>query len=214
VVFLDAGPCELFVGAQRLDAYLREVGLGWVLRLAALLRELDLSALIGRYQPTGRRAFHPRTLLGLIVYGIVNRQWSLRELEGLARRDVGAWWLCGGHQPDHSTIGKFIVLHSEVLTDEFFVTLVKHLVARIRLGPTLTAGDGTIIDAAAWRFRLLRVEAAQQAAQEMAAQAAASRLSRNELSDRTSDLWLFVILALPQKMTSRTSSTRASIPPT
>jgi hypothetical protein len=92
----------------------------------------------------------------------------LRELEGLARRDVGAWWLCGGHQPDHSTIGKFIVLHSEVLTDEFFVTLVKHLVARMRLGPTLTAGDGRIIDAAAWRFRLLRVGAAQQAAQEMA----------------------------------------------
>ena len=26
-VFLDADPCELFVGAQRLDAYLREVGL-------------------------------------------------------------------------------------------------------------------------------------------------------------------------------------------
>jgi len=173
-VFLDADPCELFVGAQRLDAYLREVGLGWVLRLAGLLRELDLSALIGRYQPSGRKAFHPRTLLGLIVYGIVNRQWSLRELEGLARRDVGAWWMCGGHQPDHSTIGKFIVLHSEVLTDEFFVTLVKHLVARMRLGPTLTAGDGTIIDAAACRFRLLRVEAAQQAAQEMAAQAAAA----------------------------------------
>jgi hypothetical protein len=95
----------------------------------------------------------------------------LRELEGLARRDVVAWWLCGGHQPDHSTIGKFIVLHSEVLTDEFFVTLVKHLVARMRLGPTLTAGDGTIIEAAACRFRLLRVEAAQQAAQELAAQA-------------------------------------------
>src|SRR5215831_14348882 len=150
-VFLDADPCELVVGAQRLDAYLREVGLGWVLRLAALLRELDLSALIGRYQPTGRKAFHPRTLLGLIVYGIVNRQWSLRELEGLARRDVGAWWLCGDHQPDHSTIGKFIVLHSEVLTDEFFVTLVKHLVARMRLGRRLPQATGRL--SAACRFR-------------------------------------------------------------
>jgi len=35
LVFLDADPCELFVGAQRLDAYLREVGLGWVLRTFA-----------------------------------------------------------------------------------------------------------------------------------------------------------------------------------
>jgi transposase len=151
-LFLDAEPRELFVGSQRLDDYLREIGLGWVLRLAALLREVELSALVRRYQLTGRKAFHPRTLLGLIVYGILNRQWSLRELEGLARRDVGAWWLCGGQQPDHSTIGKFIVLHGEVLTEEFFVTLVKHLAERLRLGPTLTAGDGTIVDAAACRF--------------------------------------------------------------
>jgi hypothetical protein len=48
-------------------------------------------------------------------------------LEGLARRDAGAWWLCGGHQPDHSTIGKFIVLHGEILTEEFFVGLVKRI---------------------------------------------------------------------------------------
>lgn len=146
----------------------------WVLRLGALLGELDLAALTSRYQTTGRKAFHPRTLLGLIVYGILNRQWSLRELEMLARRDVGAWWLCGGHQPDHSTIGKFIVLHAEVLTEEFFVQLVKHLVALLKLGPALTAGDGTMIDAAANRFRVLRAEAAAQAAQEAREAAAAA----------------------------------------
>jgi transposase len=173
-LFLDAEPRELFVGSQRLDDYLREIGLGWVLRLAALLREVELSALVRRYQLIGRKAFHPRTLLGLIVYGILNRQWSLRELEGLARRDVGAWWLCAGQQPDHGTIGKFIVLHGEVLTDGFFVTLVKHLAERLRLGPTLTAGDGTIVDAAACRFRMLRAEAAKQEAQEMQTRVAAA----------------------------------------
>jgi hypothetical protein len=30
--------------------------------------------------------------------GILKRQWSLRELEALARCDAGAWWMCGGHQ--------------------------------------------------------------------------------------------------------------------
>ncbi|HVA40321.1 MAG TPA: IS1182 family transposase [Candidatus Binataceae bacterium] len=173
-LFLDAKPCELFVGAQRLDDYLREAGLGWVLRLSTVLAEVDLAALTRRYQASGRKAFHPRTLLGLIVYGILNRQWSLRELKNLARRDVGAWWLCGGHQPDHSTIGKFIVLHGEILTEEFFVDLVKHLVTRLRLGPTLTAGDGTLLDAAASRFRLLWSEAAEQAAQEARETAAAA----------------------------------------
>jgi transposase len=139
-----------------------------------VLAEIDLAALTCRYQASGRKAFHPRTLLGLIVYGILNRQWSLRELEGLARRDVGAWWLCGGHQPDHSTIGKFIVLHAEILTEQFFVDLVKHLVTRLKLGPTLTAGDSTLLDAAASRFRLLWSEAAEQAAQEAREIAAAA----------------------------------------
>jgi hypothetical protein len=63
-VFLDAEPRELFVGAQRLDGYLHEAGLGWVLRLGSLLAELDLVALTGRYQVGGRKAFHPRTPAG------------------------------------------------------------------------------------------------------------------------------------------------------
>ena len=60
------------------------------MRLAALLRDLDYSAFVRVYKPTGGRALHPRTMLGLVVYGILNRQWSLRKLESLARRDVGA----------------------------------------------------------------------------------------------------------------------------
>ncbi len=170
-LFLDADPGELFVGAQRLEAYLRDNAMGWVLRLAALLRGLDYAAFVPAYKPNGRRALHPRVMLGLVVYGIINRQWSLRELEALARRDVGAWWVCGGHQPDHSTIGKFIQLHREILSEKFFVELVQSLLSRLRLAPGTVAGDGTIIEAAASHYRLLRAEAMTEAAR--AARAAA-----------------------------------------
>jgi uncharacterized membrane protein YedE/YeeE len=34
---------------------------------------MDFSALSGGYRASGRKAFHPRTLLGLIVYGILIR---------------------------------------------------------------------------------------------------------------------------------------------
>jgi transposase len=177
-LFLDADPRELFVGAQRLEVYLSESGMGWVVRLAALLKDLDYSAFVRAYQPIGRRAHHPRVMLGLVVYGIINRQWSLRELEGLARRDVGAWWVCGGHQPDHSTIGKFIQLHAEILSEKFFVELVKNLMIKLRLAPGTVAGDGTVIEAAASHYRLLRSEAMMEAAR--AAQAAADASPSNE----------------------------------
>lgn len=49
------------------------------------------------------------------------------------------------------------------------------VVARVgRAGAALTAGDGTMIDAAASRFRLLQTGAAEQAARELRAQAAAA----------------------------------------
>ena len=173
-LFLDAESHELFVGAQRLEAYLDDNGLGWVVRLAALLKELDYSAFARAYQPTGRRALHPRVMLGLVVYGILSRQWSLRELESLARRDVGAWWICGGHQPDHSTIGKFIQLHAELLSEEFFVGLVKSLIGKLRLAPGIVAGDGTVIEAAASHYRSLRAEAVIESGREAQAASAAS----------------------------------------
>ena len=50
------------------------------------------------------------------------RRGSLRELERLARTDLGAMWLSAGHQPDHSKVGKFINLHRELLAEEFFVS--------------------------------------------------------------------------------------------
>jgi transposase len=171
--FLDDDPRAQWIGDLRLETYLRKIELDWVINLRAELEELDYSAALAAYEGSGRKALHPRTVVGLIVYGMLIRQWSLRDLEGLARRDVGAWWVCGGQQPDHSTIGKFIRLHKEWLSDEFFTTVVKHLVGKLKLKPGTVAGDGTVVEAASSYMRALRAEAAQEAAQATAAAAAA-----------------------------------------
>lgn len=162
--FTDDSTGHLFIGAERLDQYLKRRGMDWVVQLRGELERLDYSALEASYQRIGRNPFHPRTMLGLIVYGILSGQWSLRGLENLAVRDVGAWWICGGQQPDHSTIGDFVNRHSEVLTQEFVLSLVKELVGRMRLQPGVVAGDGTVIEAAASHYRKLKTEAAQAAA--------------------------------------------------
>jgi hypothetical protein len=122
----------------------------------------------------GRRPFHPRTVLGLIVMGMLTRQWTLRELESLSAVNVGAWWICGGHQIDHSTIGKFVQMHDEVLGGEFFREFGRWLVGRLRLKPGVASIDGTVIEAAGSRWSALRQEAAKQIAEEANRDAARS----------------------------------------
>jgi len=154
---------DFYIGEQRLDQYLRHRDQVWVVRLKALLAELNYEQLTSCYQALGRRAIHPRVILGLIVYGIINGQWTLRGLERLARVDLGAMWLAGRLQPDHSTIGKFISLHREVLSEDFFDELLKFLVTRLHLAVGTVAVDGTVIEAAASHYSVLRAEALREA---------------------------------------------------
>src|SRR6266851_337019 len=140
--FLADDPRGLRVQEQPLSQYLLECGLNWVVNLRTTLEAMDFGALTRNYSARGRCALHPRTMLGLIIYGMLRRQWSLRELEMLAKCDAGAWLICGGHQPDHSTIGKFIQLHGEVLSEEFFADLVKQLASKLKLRAGGGCGGG------------------------------------------------------------------------
>jgi transposase len=176
--FIDDSPYQLWLGPQRLDDYLNGHGLGSVVRLRREIERLDYTDLVVAYQASGRRPYHPRTLLGLILYGILHGQWSLRGLEELAVRDLGAWWICGGLQPDHSTIGDFINRHSGVLSQEFVLKLLRSLVGRLHLKPGVVAGDGTVVEAAASHYRTIKAEAAKQAADK--ARAAAEAEPENE----------------------------------
>jgi hypothetical protein len=87
-------------------------------------------------------------------------------LESLSLRDVGAWWICGGIQPDHSTIGKFLNMHSDLLSETFFIELTREILRTLNLSPNDVAGDGTVIEAAASHYRVLKAEAARLAADE------------------------------------------------
>jgi transposase len=161
--FLCGAEGDFYIGAQRLDEYLCANQQGWVVKLKQLVSELDYAELTKRYKDSGRRPIHPCILLGLIVYGITQGKWALRELERLALLDLGAMWMAGRLQPDHSTIGKFIQLHEKVLSEQFFSKLVKQLVNKLNLSAGTTAMDGTVIAAAVSHYRMLRTEALREA---------------------------------------------------
>jgi transposase len=184
--FLSGAEGDFFVGEQGLAEYLEAHQQGWVVKLKVLVSEFDYTQFYGRYKDDGgRRPIHPRVMLGLIVYGITQGKWSLRELERLARMDLGAMWMSGRVQPDHSTIGKFIQLHAQLLSEQFFTTLVKQLVRKLHLSAGTVGLDGTVIAAAASHYRMLRAEALRAAAlSEQAERMLAARQAARELAGR------------------------------
>jgi transposase len=174
VVFNDPDPGSLFVGNERLSDFLRQMSFGQIFAVRELLRSLDLSAIMLKYKGGGRQPYHPAAMVGLILHGIMEGRSSLRELETLGRSDVRAWWLTGGVMPNYSVICRFINGNAEVLTEEFFEQLTFQILKRTASSGASVAVDGTVIQAAASRYKTIKREAAEQAATEARANAEAN----------------------------------------
>lgn len=172
VRFVKDEPREIWLGGRRLDEYLIEAGLAWVLQLREFLRSLAWGAFEQRYRGGGRPPYHPAAMMSLILYGVCKGATSLRELERLARVDLGAMWVCGGIAPDHSAIGRFLALHADLVTESFFEQLTRQVLRRTNGSVSELAGDGTVIQAAASAYRKLTEEAAKAAEDEARQQAA------------------------------------------
>ena len=69
------------------------------------LRELGFEGVVPEL--TGRRAYHPATLLKVYLYGYLNRVQSSRRLERETQRNIELIWLTGRLMPDFKTIADF-----------------------------------------------------------------------------------------------------------
>lgn len=162
-VLFDCGDrSRLFVGAVPLRDYLARESLRWVLRLAEVLEEVDWKAFEQAYKPGGRPALHPRMVVGLVLYGLMLKQASLRQLEALARRDIGAWWIAGGLTPDHTTFTRFFQRHEQLLSEDFFVQVTSLVVKRLGISAAELALDGTVVQAMASTSQALKREALEK----------------------------------------------------
>jgi transposase len=166
VVFNRPDPREIVLGAVRLDEHLRAMGTTEALRVRELLEEQSWEAFERQYKPGGRRPYAPQAMLGLVLYGIGKGVSSLRELERLARLDLGCMWITGGLCPDHASIGRFIQQHDAHMSGEFLEGLTRSVLRVTASGVETVAGDGTVVQAAASRYRTLKQEAARAAAEE------------------------------------------------
>ena len=68
---------------------------------------LDLRAMSGSYRGSGSASYHPRMLLGILVYGYATGFFSSRKLERATYDSVAFRFIAANDHPDHDTIATF-----------------------------------------------------------------------------------------------------------
>ena len=72
-----------------------------------LIDKLDVSAMSGAYRGSGSASYHPRLLLGILVYGYAAGVFSSRKLERATYDSVAFRFIAANDHPDHDTIATF-----------------------------------------------------------------------------------------------------------
>ena len=103
----------------------------------------------------GQRAYDPRMMLKIWLYGFSVNVRTTRKLEQRIREDLGFRYLAGGAAPDHKTLSEFHRRHREAIAGMFTeVLLFLRRAGMARLGTV--AIDSTRVKASASPDRLLR----------------------------------------------------------
>src|ERR1019366_4393116 len=68
---------------------------------------LDLRAMSGSYRGSGSASYHPRLLLGVLVYGAGRGLFWSRKLERATYDSVAFRFIAANDHPDHDTIAAF-----------------------------------------------------------------------------------------------------------
>jgi transposase len=147
-----------------------------------VIEGLDLRAMIGRYRGCGEAAYHPRLLLGILVYGYATGVFSSRKLERATYDSVAFRFIAANQHPDHDTIAAFrrrFLPHIEALFVQ--VLLLAREIGVLQLGTV--ALDGTKIHANASRHSALSYEHASQIEAQLRAEVA-DLLAKAEAADQ------------------------------
>lgn len=120
-----------------------------------IIEAMDLRVLEARYARRGERAYSPRMLLKLWLYGASQGVHSGREIARKVYRDLGFRYLAGeGPYPDFRTINRFRVRHREDFAVVFRATV--QLARRMGLGKLgVVAIDGSKIRANTSRHKAM-----------------------------------------------------------
>jgi transposase len=132
---------------------------------------LDLRAMSGSYRGSGSASYHPRMLLGILVYGYATGVFSSRKLERATYDSVAFRFIAANDHPDHDTIAAFRRRFLKEIASLFVqVLLLAREMGMLKIGTV--ALDGTKIHANASRHSALSYEHARKIEAQLKAEVA------------------------------------------
>ena len=114
---------------------------------------MDLSELYKTYSRIRKNQATPRQMLKLVIYAVMNRIYSSRDIQKACKRDINFMYLLEGMPaPDHATIARFISLHFSACAKVLLAQMsdLLYLLGEIS-GKTIFI-DGTKIESAANKY--------------------------------------------------------------
>jgi transposase len=116
--------------------------------LIEVVDTLDLSAFLSKFREdgAGATAYHPKVLLGVLLYAYCHGLRSSRQIERRCQEDVAYRLIAANQQPDHTTISRFVTRNTQALSD-LFVQALKLCAAAGLVNVGTVALDGTKIKA-------------------------------------------------------------------
>jgi transposase len=147
-----------------------------------VIEGLDLRAMTGSYRGSGEASYHPRLLLGLIIYGYATGVFSSRDLERATHDSVAFRYVAANQHPDHDTIATFRRRFLPRIEALFVQVLgVAREMGVLKLGTV--ALDGTKMPANASRHSALSYEHATKIEAQLKAEVA-DLLGKAEAADQ------------------------------
>src|SRR5215472_6984544 len=146
--FVTAEHDQLFLLPPDAREWLPGRHLAWAVLEAA--GELEMAPFTTWYRADGqgRPAYHPRLMVGLVMYCYCKGIRSSRAIEMATFDDVGARVICGNLHPDHATVARF-VSHHETAVKGLLVQSLVACAAQGLVSVDVVAGDGTKVKASA-----------------------------------------------------------------
>jgi transposase len=143
---------------------------------------LDLRAMTGSYRGSGEASYHPKLLLGIIIYGYATGVFSSRKLERATYDSVAFRFIAANDHPDHDTIAAFRRRFLKEIEGLFVQVLgVAREMGVLKLGTV--ALDGTKIHANASRHSALSYEHAGKIEAQLQAEVA-ELMAKAEAADQ------------------------------